>query len=222
MVHQGHRSRLKKRFLQEGLSSFEPHEVLELLLFYTIPQKDVNPIAHGLLNTFGSLEGVFSASKNALLTVDGIGEQSALYLMLFLPLLDYYQQGKFGEQPVFNNRKKLFDFCLSLLAHKKEEHFYLLSLDGSMGLLQTIPLTKGSSNQISLTVRRIVEVALQTGAHSIVLCHNHPGGTLSPSKEDIESTLTIKEVLKAIDVILIDHIIVAKNKSFSIFSSLEA
>lgn len=218
MIHQGHRARLKKRFLQEGLTAFEPHEVLELLLYYTIAQKDVNPIAHRLLAKFGSLEGVFSASKSALMSVEGIGEQSALFLLVFLPLFEYYQQSRFGEKPNLSTRKALFDFCLSLLEHKKEEVFYVLSLDGQMRLLQATPLSKGSATQVTLTTRTVVEIALHTGASTLVLCHNHPGGTAVPSKEDIESTNKIAAALEAIDIPLADHVIVASNQAIGLMN----
>lgn len=218
MIHQGHRTRVKERFAQEGLSSFAPHEVLELLLFFTIPQKDVNPIAHELLNRFGSLEGVFSANKNALQNVKGIGEQSAAFLTLMLPLFEYYQLSKFGIKPNFTNRKALHSFCFSLLGHKKEEVFYVISLDAQMTLLQATPLSKGSTSQVVLSTRHVVETALHTGANSVVLCHNHPGGTLSPSVEDVESTKNIQRVLQTLDILLIDHIIVASGETLSLFS----
>ncbi len=215
-MHQGHRNRLKERFIKEGLTSFAPHEVLETLLFYTIPQRDVNPLAHELLNRFGSLEGVFSASKNALMGVKGIGEQSATFISLWLPLFEYYQLSKLGKRPSFSNRKVLQSFCLALLNEKKEETFYAIALDGQMNLIQAVPLAKGSSAQVSLSVRNVVQIALSTGAHSLALCHNHPGGTLAPSQADIKSTHALHTLLEALDIHLIDHIIVAGGQALSI------
>ena len=215
-MHQGHRQRLKSRFLAEGFSSFAPHEVLELLLFYVIPQKDVNPIAHNLLNRFGSLEGVFSAEKAALMTIKGIGEQAACYLMLFKPLFQYYQLSKLGEKPCLSTRKSLFAFCVSLLEPYREEVFYILSLDKNMVLIRATLLAKGSSDQVPFTFREILQEGLQTGAHSIVLCHNHPAGSLLPSTKDIEMTKEISYLLEKTDIFLADHIIVANSQAASI------
>jgi len=116
MVHEGHRQRLRDRFLQDGLDGFAPHEVLELLLCYAIPQKNVNPLAHALLNHFGSLHGIFDATPEQLQQVDGIGPYAAAFLHLITPLYRQIEFSRMGQKPILKSRKDAQAYCINLLS----------------------------------------------------------------------------------------------------------
>ncbi len=214
-MHEGHRQRLRDRFLQQGLEGFAAHEVLELLLCYAIPQKNVNPLAHALLSHFGSLHGVFDATPEQLMQVDGIGPYAAAFLHLMLPLNRRIDFSRMGAKPVLKNRRDAQNYCLSLLSHLTHEHFYLLALDAQLQLLGTVLLGKGSLSEVPAYPRLAVEAAIKHNAHSVILCHNHPGGSAAPSDADLDATYHISQVLAGIDVVVIDHLIVAGSQASS-------
>ena len=215
MVHEGHRQRLRDRFLQDGLNGFAPHEVLELMLCYAIPQKDVNPLAHALLKHFGSLHGVFDASPEQLVQVEGIGPYTAAFLYLIMPLNRKIEFSRMGQKPVLKNRKDAQAYCVNLLSGMHHEHFYLLALDAQMQLLGSQLIGKGSIAQVPAYPRLAVEAAIKYNAHSVILCHNHPGGSILPSDADLQVTCRLAEVLAGIDVTVLDHMIVAGTQSAS-------
>lgn len=216
MVHDGHRQRLRERFLKEGLDGFAPHEVLELLLFYAIPQRNVNPLAHALLDYFGSLHNVLEATPEQLCQVDGVGEYTAAFLSMMVPLFKRMEISRLGEKPKLNNRIKAQEYCLHLLSSLRHEHFYVIALDAQLQLLGNALVGRGSLVEVPAYPRLVVEAALKFNAHSVLLCHNHPGGTGVPSEADLEATRRIVDVLNGIDVIVLDHIIVAGDKALSL------
>ncbi len=215
MVHEGHRQRLRDRFLQDGLDGFAPHEVLELLLCYAIPQRNVNPLAHELLSYFGSLHAVFDATPEQLLKVEGIGPYAAAFLHLIAPLCRRIEISRMGQKPRLQNRKDAQAYCMNLLSGFHHEHFYLLALDAKMQLLGTVLIGKGSLSEVPAYPRLAVEAAIKYNAHSVVLCHNHPGGSTDPSDADLQATFRLVEVLSGIEVLVMDHIIVAGGQTSS-------
>ena len=215
MVHEGHRQRLRDRFLLDGLDGFAPHEVLELLLCYAIPQKNVNPLAHALLDHFGSLHGVFEASPEDMQRVDGIGPYAAAFLSLMAPLGRRIELSRMGQKPRLQNHREAQAYCISLLSGLRHEHFYLLALDAKLHLAGAALIGKGSLSEVPAYPRLAVEAAIKHNAHSVILCHNHPGGSLEPSDADLHTTFRLVEVLSGIDVSVMDHIIVAGEKAGS-------
>jgi DNA repair protein RadC len=209
MEHEGHRQRLRDRFLKEGLDGFAPHEVLELLLCYAIPQRNVNPLAHELLAHFGSLHGVFDATLEQLQEVDGIGAYAAAFLHIMAPLSRRIEISRMGQKPKLQNRREAQTYCVNILSGLAHEHFYLLALDAQMHLLGTALIGQGSLSEVPAYPRLAVEAAIKLGAHSVILCHNHPGGSIEPSDADLQATYRLAEVLSGIDVPVMDHIIVA-------------
>ena len=215
MIHEGHRQRLRDRFLQDGLDGFAPHEVLELLLCYAIPQRDVNPLAHALIKHFGSLHGVFEASFEELQKVDGIGPYAAALLHMIAPLNRRIELGRMGQKPRLQNRRDAQAYCVNLLSGLRHEHFYLLALDAQMQLIGTMLIGKGSLSEVPAYPRLAVEAAIKLNAHSVILCHNHPGGSTEPSDADLNATSRLMGVLSGIDVLVIDHMIVAGGQAGS-------
>lgn len=215
MIHQGHRQRLRDRFLKDGLDGFAPHEVLEMLLCYAIPQRDVNPLAHALISHFGSLHAVFDASFEDLQKVDGIGPYAAALLHMMSPLSRRIELSRMGPKPMLQNRRDAQAYCVHLLSGLRHEHFYLLALDAKMQLIGTVLIGKGSLSEVPAYPRLAVEAAIKHNAHSVILCHNHPGGSTEPSDADLNATSRLMEVLSGIDVLVMDHIIVAGSQAGS-------
>lgn len=217
-LHDGHRARKKEQFRQHGLDSFADHEVLELALYYAIPRRDTNEIAHRLLQKFGSLQNVFAAPAEELAKVDGVGESAALFLTL-LPQVQKRAMRSGGKERVLNSVDKCGRYFLELLGHERQELLYQACLDGKGKLLSCKKLSQGSADCTSLSVRQVVENALLSGASAVVLAHNHPSGVALPSPADMEATTQVRDALKRLDIRLIDHIIVADGDYVSMASS---
>lgn len=214
-MHKGHRDRVKNRFLNEGLDHFEDHQVLEFLLFYSIPVRDTNELAHTLIRRYGSLSAVLEADVEDLMTVPGIGKNSAVLLSLIPSLSRRYFKDKWGDKPQLNSSSKAGEYLISLFAGRSYEFFYLICLDAQNRVNHAALIHEGTIDQAAVYPRLIVEAALRHQSHSVILSHNHPGGTLRPSASDIEVTKIIKNALDPISIRVIDHIIVAGDRYFS-------
>ena len=214
-MHEKHRERIRERFMKSGLDSFAPHEVLELLLFYCNPRGDVNPLAHELINAFGSLHGVFEASAEQLLQIKGIGPHAAVFLSMIPMVAKRYQNSVIGERPAIKNRQEAEAYCRSLFTGITQEHFYLVGLDTGMRVIASTPIAKGSLNEVPAYPRAVVDAALKLNAHSVLLCHNHPGGSPEPSDSDLYITGRLSAALDTINVELMDHLIVTQTQVFS-------
>jgi len=208
-MHEGHRSRLKKRFLQEGLDAFEDHQILELLLFYAIPRKDTNELAHFLIKKYGSLSGVLEADPKDLAKTPGLGENSAILLALIPSLARIYLKDRWGTKPTLDSTAKAGEYVLTLFAGRTYEVFYVICLDSQHNLIYPALVHEGTIDQAPVYPRVIVETALRHKAHSIILAHNHPGGSPIPSPQDIEVTKRIQAALEQISISVLDHIIAA-------------
>ena len=217
-IHQGHRERRRRLFLRQGLEPFADHEVLELLLFYAIPQKDTNPIAHRLMDRFGSLEQVLSATAEELEEVEGIGESAAVLLQL-VPLISRRAAlDSMNRAAILQTTGSRGEYCMALLAHRREEAVYLICLDAKYKVLSCALLASGPSSA-ALSIRDIVNSALRVNATWVILTHNHPSGVALPSRDDLAVTDRVREALNAIDVGLADHIIVADSDFVSLRDS---
>lgn len=217
-IHTGHRERLRRQFLMTGAEGLSDINILELLLFYGIPQRDTNPIAHRLLERFGSLAGVFSASTEDLVRQGGLGEYAAALIRLTAEIARM-QQIQRTEERFLCTTEEYGDYLLPHFFGLTEETVYLLSLDGKCKPLACNRLFTGSVNSASLSIRLVVECALRTKATSVVLAHNHPSGIAVPSQEDIKSTRAIAEALEPLNVLLLDHIVVAEGDFVSMLES---
>ena len=214
-MHSGHRKRMRERFRKDGLEGFAPHEVLELLLFYSRAQGDVNPLAHRLLDAFGSLKGVLEARPEQLMSVDGMGEESATLLSLMLPMFRRYSACVCEERKQIRNRSEAAEYCMALLAGWRTEHFYAISLNAAGQVLGQRLIAEGSLTEVAAYPRLVVETALNYNAYSVVLCHNHPSGIAMPSQEDIAATQELMKLLGALHITLLDHIVVAGEQTYS-------
>ncbi len=216
-LHAGHRERLKQRFLNEGLDGFNDHQVLELLLFYAIPRKDTNEIAHRLLKGFNhSLKAVFEAHPKDLEAMGGIGESAAAFLHLISGATRRYHRETVKPGGArLDSSEKVAEFVSPLLLGHAEELFYVLCLDKQLRLKAPVLVSKGVVDGILVSPRQVVEAVVRTRASNVVLAHNHPSGSLEPSPEDLETTTLLTGILGGIEVSVLDHLIVAGDKWYS-------
>ena len=215
-IHAGHRRRLKARFEAEGLEHFSDINVLELLLFYARARGDVNPLAHRLLEAFGSLKGVLEATVDQLCSVEGVGEETATLLSLMVPMFRRYELCRCEERPRLTRYNEAEEYCKALLAGLRKERFYVISLSTQMRVIGCRMIGEGSLTEVPAYPRLVVETALNHNAYSILLCHNHPGGDAIPSMGDVEVTKELDAVLAPLGIALIDHLIVADSGTCSL------
>lgn len=208
-IHEGHRQRLKERFRSEGLDSFTDVQVLELALFYCIPRKDTNPIAHALLEHFGSLSQVLEASVEELQKVNGISENAAVYLSMLTQIGRYYLVERSQREVILPTIDKCGAYLVPYFFGRPTETVFLLCLDAKCKVLCCREVGQGSVNSAGISIRKIVETALGANATTVVMAHNHPSGLALPSPEDIQTTRRVAAALQAVEVNLADHIVVA-------------
>ena len=218
-IHEGHRQRLKDRFLREGLDNFDELYVLELLLYYCIPRKDTNPIAHELLHTFGSLTGVFEATVEELIKVPGISHNAATFLNLIHQTGRYYQVKRAEVGDILRTVTECAEYLAARFYGRENETVFLLCLDAKCKVLGCKMVGEGSVNSANVPVRRLVEIALNTNATTVILAHNHPSGVAIPSDEDIQTTLRVARAMAAVEITLADHIVVADDDYVSMVQS---
>ncbi|NLT95670.1 MAG: DNA repair protein RadC [Clostridia bacterium] len=214
-LHKGHRKRVKERYLKEGLDGFADHQVLELLLFYAIPMKDTNELAHRMIKEFGSLAVLFEAHPREIARRCGVTENTAILISLIPSLSRRYFQARWGDRPILNSSQKAGQYAVGLFAGRTYEAFYLICLDTQNRVIHAALVHEGTINEAPVYPRIIVETALRHQAHNVILAHNHPGGSLNPSQADIDVTEKIKRALEPIDIKVIDHIVVAGERFVS-------
>lgn len=220
-IHAGHRERIRERFRKEGLDGFSEHEVLELLLTYAIPQKDVNPLAHELVERFGSISRVLEAPLEDLVRVPGVGTNAATLLTMMPSLLSFYQRSAMGVRPQICNLAQARDYCRSLFIGAREELFYMICLDKAGHVIYPALLHKGTVDEVPVYPRVMVETALKHNAHGVLLAHNHPGGIGRPSQADYDTTSNIIAALSVIGVGVVDHLIVFDDEVYSMIKQSE-
>ena len=218
-IHDGHREKMRQRFLKSGLDSFADHEALELLLYYAIPRRDTNPIAHALMDRYGSLSAVLTAPVEDLKKVEGVGESAAVLLKLAPQLYRKARLSDAEQETVLSSVERVGAYLLERFAGEKNEVVYQLCLDRKGRLLACKKLGEGGIASADLDVRRLVENAILTGASSVVLAHNHPSGVALPSRDDYAATDRAKTALSVVGVALADHIIVADGDFVSMSDS---
>ena len=215
-IHAGHREKMRDRFIRDkGFENFEDHQILELLLFYAIPRSDTNPLAHELLDQFGSLKGVLEARPEQLMQIKGIGKEAATLISMVVPLTRVWHRCAMNVPDRIGNSREAENYCLSILAGERTERFYVVSLNAQCKVLGRRKISEGSLSEVSAYPRMVMETALNYNAHSVLLCHNHPGGTCAPSPEDVSSTLQLQRLLNGVGILVLDHIIVAADKTYS-------
>ena len=218
-IHDGHRKRMKERFRDNGIDGLQDHEVLEMLLYYCIPRRNTNEIAHALLKEFKTLSRVFNASPAELERVEGMGENAALFLSFIRQLERFFVDKDVDEEDILWNLDRCHAYLQRCFGGKKNETVMMLCLDAKCKLLGCYVVGEGSLHSANVSVRKIVDTVLKTNATSVVLAHNHPGGLATPSGEDAQTTRLIADTLKRMEVVLLDHIVVSDGDFVSLLYS---
>ena len=217
-IHDGHREKMRHRFCETGLEGFADHEALELLLYYAIPRRDTNELAHRLLARYGSLAALLQAPLEDLQRTEGIGESAAVFLKL-VPAFVYKAQRSAGQETILNSTEKAGRYLLARFAGERNEVIYQLCLDRKGKLLACKRLSEGSASSAALDIRKVVENAILTSASAVILAHNHPSGIALPSDDDCAATTRAARALQTIGVTLADHIVVADDDFVSMAQS---
>ena len=218
-IHKDHRRRVKDRFLGEGLDCFDELHALELLLFFSIPQRDVNPLAHKLLDHFGNLHQVLKAPPEQLMAVEGVGEHTAILLGLVKGLSQKYLIDYDEKHIQLLTLESCGKYLMDRFVGRRDEVVMLLCLDAKRMPLCCRIVSEGSVNSAEISIRKVVEAALAVNATSVVLAHNHPSGIAVPSGEDIVTTRRMAMALDAVGITLDDHVVVADRDYVSLVQS---
>ncbi len=216
-LHQGHRERMKKRFLKSGFDGFYDYEILEMLLYYAVPRKDTNEMAHKLINACGSLSAVFDAPVS-FLTENGVSLNTAIFLKSFCEASRQYLKDKFYNGAKYYTIDYLKQKIMATFVGLKEERV-LLALYDPKGCEQFFGfISRGTFNMSDMDSRKIVEIAMEYRACAAIVAHNHPSGVARPSHEDVDATIILRKALTSMDVELKDHFIVSESVIMSMAS----
>jgi len=207
---EGHRERLKQRFLNGGAAALHDYELLELLLFSGIPRRDTKPLAKALLAKFGSFAGVLSADLAALKQMDGMTPSAAVSLKVVAAASTHFLASQLRGQEVFTNWQKLLDYCYSKIAYLGVEELHLLFLDSKNQLICDEVHQRGTVDQAAAYPREILKRALVLGASALIVVHNHPSGDPEPSAQDIRLTNELALSARLLNIRLHDHLVVGK------------
>lgn len=208
-------NRLRERQLADkDLSTFNDFEILQLLISYTGGEKSAN-LAERLLDTFGSLKNVLEARPEQIRMVKGIGNRTASLIGMMVPMVRTWTRLCQQVPEKIGNSREAENFCLSLLGGERLENFYVIALNAKCNVLGRRKISSGSLSEVSAYPRLVMETALNYNAHSVLLTHNHPGGTCAPSPEDISSTIQLQRLLNGVGILVLDHIIVAGDRTYS-------
>lgn len=214
-LHNGHRKRMRERFLQSGLKGFSDHEILEMLLFYALPRRDTNGLAHEILDEYKTLANVFDADIESLQKMPHVGEHTSIFLTMIPELFWAYEDSRRKKGCLVEDTRALGEYAVSMFRGKRYEEFALICLDSNRRVHWSGTVVPGTIDQVDAYPRLVTEKALQHNAKTVAFAHNHPGGTIRPSAEDRRATQILVEVLNSIDVTVIDHIIVAGDRYYS-------
>lgn len=214
-IHDGHRQRMKSRFSEAGLDGFNDHNALEMLLFYAIPRKDTNELAHKLLKHFGSLPAVLEADYKALSEVEGMGESAAVLLKLVPAISRRYMEQISIPKKSIGSAGEIGKYFLSKFMYEPDEVAYALLLDNANRVITCKEISKGIVNATEIGIRMLVELAMKHKAASVIIAHNHPSGLPNPSREDESCTELVKNALDIVGIELLDHIIVGGGVYYS-------
>lgn len=218
-LHANHRAKVRKRFIDEGLDNFQKHNVLELLLFYAIPRVDTNEIAHRLLNAFhGNLSEVLGADVNTLMKIDGVGESAAVLLSMMPQVFRMYREELINREGIFG-RSMVEQYIANRFTGEPVEKVLIACLDNRWNLLADEFVSTGTVNFSSVDRRGIINACLHCNATAAIIAHNHPRGTALPSRDDLNTTIEVRNALEIIGVRLIDHLIVAREDYISLACS---
>lgn len=207
----GHRDRLKARFMKNGASALAEYELLELILFRSIPRRDTKPLAKQLISVFGTLSEVLGARPERLKEIKGIGQSTITDFQIVKAAAEALVSGEVREKPLLGSWSSVIDYCRTAMAFEDKEQFRILFLDKRNKLIVDEVQQIGTVDHTPVYPREVVKRALELSATAIILVHNHPSGDPTPSRADIEMTKKINEIASSLGITVHDHIIIAKD-----------
>ncbi|MBQ8845472.1 MAG: RadC family protein [Clostridia bacterium] len=215
-IHAGHRERMYEKFCKSDLFNFPPHEVVELLLTFIFPRGDVNPIAHRLIDKYGSLYAILEADVLDLVQIDGINTRSAQKIHLFHKMINYFTEDKITHTITsITNISELCDYLEQLLRCKASEELYLIGLDNKNNIKSKLALKGDSINKVVIKKDEIIRFYISNKPALVFIAHNHPNGNALPSGQDFKSTESIKNIFKNLDIEFYDSLIVGEEGIYS-------
>lgn len=216
-IHDEHRERLDRKVREHGLEMLEPHEQLEHLLYAVIPRGDTNEIAHRLLERFITISGVLNADVEELVKIKGVGRRTAMFLTTMPSMLGIVERSvKYEEPPRLFELDEIFDYASTYLRGRLMEAAYLFSLNSAFKLLAVSKVSEGTQNEMYIQPKKVVKQAIMDNAMLALIVHNHPCGNPNPSFEDIALSRTLNDALEAVDIRLVDSVIISGNEIYSI------
>lgn len=219
-IHRNHRQKVREKYYASGFRGMASHNILEMLLFFGIPYKDTNPIAHELIDRFGSLSAVFEANRTDLMQIKGMTENAACLISMILPLYQKYAQELVKRRQSFKDIEEAVAFLRTLyLDNNNIERVFLLCFDANNSLITYRMIGEGDVSSSNFDMRKLASAVLETNAASVVLSHNHPHGIAAPSYADTVATADIASLLNVLNVKFADHIIVTDKSHFSMAGS---
>ena len=218
-IHKDHRQRVRERYLREGIGSMADHNIVELLLFYGIPYKDTNGIAHALIESFGDINGVLDAPLEDLKKIDGIGESTAILIKLTKDIALRYSENSAFIKDSSGHGQSILDYAAAKLSAQTKEIVFALSVDANGRVRRCTKVCDGSPDTAEIDSRALIEAALRFDSKFLVLAHNHPNGFAVPSLRDVSSTEQARLLLASVGIKLVDHIIVSPDDAFSMARS---
>lgn len=216
---EGRRQRVKERARREGINNFEPHELLELMLYPYVPRKDTKPIAVELLSTFGSLDGVLNATERDLLSIKGMTKEAAFHFSLYYRIFARARSEGVDKNKVLKNFEEAGKYVLERIGHLRHEEFLVICLDSKKRVVRTKSFTVEDPTKTDINIRLIVDTILGAKCVAVIVGHNHPSGELHPSGDDINATKLLFKLLESLGIKLYDHIIVNHKDCFSFVRS---
>lgn len=218
-IHEGHRMRLLRSYSQIEFDVLSPHQVLEFILFYIIPRGDVNPLAHRLLDYYGSVQNVLEANPNELMKIQGMQERSALMLTGIVKIFNYYTGSKLAKKLRFTGPSDIYDFCEDLLRFYTQEVVFAIAMDASFHVITKRKIGNGAGSAVALDPHDLVDFINETKAVNIVITHNHPGGNCKPTENDVAGTEIVKQIVEFMKAQFVDHVIIGDDGIYSIASN---
>ncbi len=212
---EGHRKRLRDKFIASGLAGFADYEIVELLLTLGTPRRDCKPQAREAIKRFKTLRGVLEARPDELQEIPGIGPNNAFGIKLVQEVARKFLEEKLTDRPVYSSSKEVFEYLYHSMRDLKKEVFKVIYLNSQNQVIDTEDLSQGTVNASTVHVREVMESALRKAAVSLIFAHNHPSGNPEPSQADFDITRDLIQAARTMDIKILDHLIIGNNTYYS-------
>lgn len=215
-LHTGHRERMRRRFMEDGnFDNFQYHEILEIILYYSIKRADTNALAHKMLDSFGSFHALLNASVYEIMSTCNVSENTAFLISMIPHIAKRYMDSQNTEHCIVKTKNDAFRLLQPMSMGETRERFYLICLDAGHRVIKLERLDRGGVNSTGVRIEQLIEMLMKHKAVYAIVAHNHPGRTMKPSSDDIAATDKIKAAFDMINVVLLDHIILCGDRCYS-------